>query len=534
MKSFVLFLLFFVSFRGDSQTQNYIIVLKDKLFSSNEIHSILSPKANQKRKDFGIQFDQYDLPVSPTYLDELSTSCSIKNKSKWLNACLVCTELSPKELSFKYPFIKQVIELNPKPERYSPLMGTGSRADSSLYNFTYNQLETTHTASCLHDMGYKGEGVLIAVLDAGFPRVDSTLAFGHLRNNNRIIDTWDFEDNAPFVYHKNNHGAFVSSIITGELDSLFIGSAPRADFAFYITEIASVEINQEEYNLVLGLERADSIGADIASISLGYRDFDTLQISYGYPGMDGQTTIVAQGVKIARDKGIIVVASAGNSGSNGSGSIASPCDVDSILCVGAINYDSTKAGFSSEGPTFDGRIKPDVTTIGDSCYFIDLHDTVRFGNGTSFSCPLTSGLVACLKQAHPSRTNYQIVEAMKLGANQSNSPDNLFGWGIPDGCKVDSVLTVMDSLAIGIKEQLPPITFNLFPNPASEEITIITEAIVKEIRIIDLQGKVVFLTSLTSFTPSLSVDLSFLKSGQYMVCILDINHQVATTIFSKL
>ena len=152
-----------------------------------------------------------------------------------------------------------------------------------------------------------------------------------------------------------------------ELDSSFIGSAPKANYAFYITEIARFERNIEEFNLVLGLERADSIGADICSISLGYRNFDTLQVSYGYTGMDGKTTIAAQGVTIARNKGIIISVAAGNNGS-GAGTLSSPCDADSILCVGAIRRDSLRAGFSSEGPTFDGRIKPEVVTIGAVSY----------------------------------------------------------------------------------------------------------------------------------------------------------------------
>lgn len=518
-----------------AQQNKFIVIYKDKSGSNIQLANTLSPKALQKRKQQNIPFDKYDVPVSQHYLTQIERENKVINSSKWLNASLIKSDFTPEEILSRYSFIKQVIPIVSKPEKNIPLMGTsGNRADPALYNYTYNQLETTKTASCLHDNGYKGQGVLIAVLDAGFPKVDSMLAFSNLRSSGRIVDTWDFEDNASFVYHKHGHGTFVSSIITAELDSTFIGSAPEANFAFYITEIASVEINQEEYNLVMGLERADSIGADIASISLGYRDFDTLQISYGYPGMDGQTTIVSQGAKVARNKGIIVVASAGNNGNQGSGSIASPCDTDSILCIGAINYDSTKATFSSEGPTFDGRIKPDITNIGDSCYYVGTDDTARSGNGTSFSCPLTSGLVACLKQAHPDRTNFQIMNAMKQCADRASSPDNLFGWGIPNGCKVDSILTVLDSVYAGITEKEPFFDVSLYPNPSVNELTISSKNIINQLVVLDLNGKKLTEYHYQTYEAKRSINVSELAKGKYIIYARDVNNLTSRMLFMKM
>lgn len=487
--------------------KNYLVFYKEK-------HSVKTSGLISKNTPI----DFFDLPVSEKYLTELSIKNTIKNSSKWLNASNIYSNYTVHEIYANYPFIDRVIEIktNPKEQHTVSINGSRSTADSNLYNFSYNQLEITQTASCLHSKNLKGDGVTIAVLDAGFPELDSMSSFNRLRNENRIIDTWDFEDNQSFVYHKHTHGTFVSSIITGEIDSTFIGSAPNANFAFYITEIGSFERNIEEYNLVLGLERADSIGADIASISLGYRDFDTLQTSYGYAGIDGQTTIAAQGVKIARDKGMIIVVAAGNDGTDGVGSLASPCDVDSILCVGAVNYDSTRAVFSSEGPTFDGRIKPDVTTLGDSCYFIQLNDTVNHGNGTSFATPLMSGMVACVKQAHPLRSNYEIMDAVRQSGNRNQTPDNIYGYGITNGCKIDSILTVLDSTLSSV-EEIQNIHAVFYPNPTYDVLNIKTVHLIKKIKVINSVGQEIINKQTDNYSLIYTVNLSDLKRGNYFI-----------------
>lgn len=340
---FIPFFCFFCSF-SFAQQNEYILFLDEKpLLTQNELKPHFSPKALEQKKSLG--FDFYDLPVSPVYISQLNKKGKVVNKSKWLNAVHFSTLASKEDLDKEFPFISHSIALNPieiDQDFTVSIEDEESLADTALYDKSYNQLEMTSTISCMHDREYNGNGVLIAVLDAGFPKMDSMQAFAKMRNQGRIIDTWDFEDNTSFVNHKSTHGTYVSSIVAGQLDSSFIGSAPQADYAFYITEITRFERNIEEFNLILGLERADSIGADICSISLGYRNFDTLQLSYSYAGMNGKTTLVAQGVTIARNKGIIISTAAGNSGS-GAGTLSSPCDADSILCVGAINYDSTRA-----------------------------------------------------------------------------------------------------------------------------------------------------------------------------------------------
>ncbi|MGB1040510.1 MAG: S8/S53 family peptidase [Flavobacteriales bacterium] len=512
-----------------AQSNEYLVFFKNKeKVNSSLVKESFSEKALLKKEETG--YDYYDYPISINYLGSVKNHGAVVNKSRWLNGIHYKSDLSLDEIKNSFSFVTDVIKLNPisKPKE-SLLQETeiSASTDSSVYGSTFDQLEMTNTISCLHNKNLKGDGVLIAVLDAGFPELDSMLAFKKLRDSGRIIDSYDFEDNAPFAYHKSTHGTYVSTILTADLDSTYIGSAPKANYAFYITEIARFERNIEEFNLVLGLERADSIGADICSISLGYRNFDTLQVSYGYTGMDGRTTIASQGAAIAQRKGMIISVAAGNKGS-GAGTLVAPCDTDSVLCVGAVKLDRSRAGFSSEGPSFDGRIKPDVMTVGEGCAFVGLDDTVRWGNGTSFATPLMSGMVACLKQAHPLRSNHQIINAIKANSHESASPNSVYGWGIPDACKVDSALSYLDSVIAGIPNTLNPLKIQIYPNPANELLTINTSEILYSIQIYTSTGKLVKSINLKSVNLSNQLSLHDLNKGIYLLKIMAEDGRVAT------
>ncbi|MGK0436908.1 MAG: hypothetical protein ACJAX0_001149, partial [Flavobacteriales bacterium] len=204
---------------------------------------------------------------------------------------------------------------------------------------------------------------------------------------------------------------------------------------------------------------------------------------------------------------------------SGAGTLSSPCDADSILCVGAINYDSTRAGFSSEGPTFDGRIKPEVVTIGRACYYVYLDDSIRNGNGTSFSTPLFSGLVACLKQAHPLRTNFEIIDAIKKNSHLSSNPDNIYGYGIPNACKIDSALVVLDSVILSTPELQKELRVSIYPNPASNFVTLKSLELITEISLLSFDGKTIKKESINSASTNYQIDVSTLTKGIYFILI---------------
>ncbi|MFQ5335213.1 MAG: S8 family peptidase, partial [Flavobacteriales bacterium] len=434
-----------------------------------------------RRQLNGVDLDYYDFPVCSAYLNELKQDCKILNASRWLNAALVETELSAGDIRSTNPFVQKVEELHnggskradkfdfTKAKRQNPATG-GSR---SLPSYGHAEKQNLQIGTdCLHGQGFMGDSVIIAVLDAGWPGADTIPAFDSLHNDNRVIDTYNFLDMDTLVYHNFWHGTLVTSLMAANYPDSMVGTAPHAQYMFYTTEDVSVEVHQEEYNLILGLERADSMGAQVVSISLGYFVFDTLQGDYTYADMDGQTTICSQGIQVATANGLIVLAAAGN---GGPGHIGTPCDGDSMLCVGATDTLNIIAGFSSVGPSADGRVKPDISCVGKKAAYAGTGGGFGYGNGTSFATPLSAGMVACLVQAHPNRTAQEIVQAVRESADRYNNPDTLYGYGIPNACIADSILTVLDwqdtvvaisGTGAGSSE------IRLFPNPATSLIQI--------------------------------------------------------------
>jgi subtilisin family serine protease len=304
----------------------------------------------------------------------------------------------------------------------------------------------------LHDMGFRGEGMLIAVLDAGFAGVEYLKAFDLLRKEGRIVASHNFVDPALDVYRFSSHGCYVLSTMAAEVPGLFVGTAPRASYLLLVTEDVSSELLVEEDNWIAGAEFADSIGADVCNTSLGYTTFDDSTMDHHYYEMDGNTTRITRGADIAASRGMLIVNSAGNSGSSNWHYIGAPADGDSVLAVGAVNRDSIPADFSSYGPAFDGDIKPNVAAIGWGTYLWSFADSVRTGSGTSFSSPIIAGMAACLWQAFPERNNMDIFHAIERSGHRYENPDDRVGYGIPNFSEAAFYLaggeeaTVKDSL----------------------------------------------------------------------------------------
>lgn len=470
----------------------FAVLLKDKNgtpFSLSNPSAYLSPQAIARRMQASVAIDSTDLPVNTAYINAIkNTGAVVLNVSKWLNAVTVDVSSAPNALAAinALPFVKQSVYVG-RPasgsghpvNKYSfELQSLNSRQQqlqkvasvNSFYNYGYalNQIKMLN-GDKLHDMGYRGNGKIIAMLDAGFLNADQMTAFDSLRAHNRIIDTYDFVDHETNVYNDHSHGAMCFSIIGANDPGNIVGTAPEASFYLYRSEDAITENLIEEYNWATAAEAADSVGADIISSSLGYFTFDDPAQNHTYADLNGHTTPIAIAATHAARKGMVVVNSAGNEGANSWHYIISPGDADSIITVGAVDSARHYAPFSSTGPTFDRRVKPTVAAQGEGTYVSNPYNNSVFsGNGTSFSCPVISGMVACLWQSVPSATNMQIIEAIKQSASQYLTPDSLLGYGIPNFDTARMMLLSINNPNIGKGDFIE----NIYPNPFSDYVQI--------------------------------------------------------------
>lgn len=437
----------------------HLVYLKNKGSLDNQSSIMFSDRARERREKNNVNSDWSDIPVNSEYINQLSSIGKVVSSSRWLNAVRIESEFSPEELTKQFDFIDRIQTFSKTTNSSISADKLEVLVDKSLnYGWADTQVRQLNLP-CVHDQGYLGSGVFLAVIDAGFNGMDTIPYFDSVYLENRIIDEFDFVGGGS-VYSYSGHGTAVSSCIVGEMtgQNQYIGTAPDVDLALYVTEDVSSETQLEEYNLVLALERCDSIGVEVVNISLGYVGFDDTTTSYSYSSMDGQTTISAQGVTIAASKGIIVVTSAGN---GGPGKIGTPCDADSILCVGAVDGFENYAFFSSIGPSFDGRVKPDVAARGAKPWVVWQNGDLIQSNGTSFSSPILAGATACLVQANPNKTAQEIIQAIRESGHQFANPDTLLGYGIPDFCSPFVGLLSLDA------DQL-----QLYPNPSENVFTI--------------------------------------------------------------
>jgi len=449
-------LLNLISQRGDQSEFTAWIYFKDKgpnLHQKMEaVRMSLNPRALQRRlrhQRFDHLIDKYDVPVSKSYVEKTRIYVSrIRHVSRWLNAVSVeARGYDLKEIA-QFPFVIRIDKVRTYTFR-EPVIDRITQTVKSFqipgehtfdYGPSFSQLEQLNVP-ILHDMGYSGNGVLICMLDSGFNNLTHE-ALNHLD----IVTTWDFVNNDPNVFDEfdqmgnGNHGTNTLGTIAGYKPGQLIGPAYGASFLLGKTENTAWERHIEEDHWIAGAEWADDLGADIISSSLGYRYcFTHGERDYTWEEMDGKTANVTQGANIAASKGILVVNSAGNEGAAlpPENTLIAPADSSQVIAVGAVDSVGAKVSFSSMGPTADGRIKPDIMAKGVEVYTSDTQgmDDYDFVNGTSFSCPLVAGVAALILEINPSWTNMNIMDALKLTANNSTIPNNRVGWGIVDAFK---------------------------------------------------------------------------------------------------
>lgn len=420
---------------------------KASIFLANP-SQMLSVRAIERRNKQGIALDIKDVPIEKTYYDKVKSTfgVTVLAKSKWLNAVHIqapqsTIEILKKESNFisKVEYADKSLNKKAREFSFSSRKAPRNKFERVTADFVYGntkaQVEMLKT-NVLHKKGFTGKGVVIAVIDGGFPNVNTIAPFKRIRDNNQILGGYDFVKRSPNFYTGNRHGTHVLSTIAGYIKSKktnFVGTAPDASFYLFRTENTDKEEVLEESLWVEAAEKADSLGVDVINTSLGYSIFDNTKHNHTYADLDGKTTFISRGAEISASRGIIVINSAGNEGNKTWKYLRAPADAKSVLTVGAVTRAKGVANFSSRGPTADGRTKPDVMALG----FLAIITNYETGypsitNGTSFSSPIMAGAIACLRQAYPNKKASEIIEQVKKGGDKYISPDNNHGYGIPN------------------------------------------------------------------------------------------------------
>lgn len=424
---------------------------KGSSFSISQPQQFLSGKAIARRQKFAIPVTENDLPVNATFITTLEQKgYVVLSKSKWQNGVAI-KAASKKDIDTlkQFSFVKQVQYIGDhKPIRIGhpqklnmnellAALDSGSKTthpmqtDSNAYGKTWNQVSMLNTQR-LHQQGFDGRNVLVAVLDAGFNNVNRLPVFKKMVDENRIVTTRDFVQQDTSVYEDDDHGMAVLSCMAGNIKGSFVGTAPQASYALLRSEYAITEMPIEEIFWAEAIEFADSMGADIVNSSLGYNEFDDSHFNYTPKNLNGKYSIISKAAALAVAKGMVVVVSAGNEGDEDWRFISVPADVKEVITVGGVTPEGNFLAFSSIGPTADKRIKPDVVSQGDNVWVASGRGIVYQGDGTSYSCPLLTGSIACLMQAHPYKKPSEIMDALHLSGSKYNAPDKYLGYGVPD------------------------------------------------------------------------------------------------------
>jgi serine protease AprX len=547
----IIFLIISLQLSAQNMSHRYIIKFQDKNVLAKSLSNpeiFLSIKAIERREKHGIAIDSYDFPISSDYLAKVrAIGAKVIYQSKWLNTIIV--ETSNPDCIFqinKMPFVAHIQEFidnarisasyTEKPffsnETIVPSnqylsSKAGQSAASANYGSAFNQIDMI-SGIPLHDRGYRGQGMTIAVLDAGFNSVDILHAFDSLWANNQILGTHDFVEPNNNVFNTGiaSHGMMVLSTMGGNIPGQIIGTAPKASYWLLRSEDTrnNVESLMEEYNWVNAAEFADSVGADVINSSLGYTEFDNPDENHTYADMDGNTTPITIGADRAAQKGILVVNSAGNDGAKPWHFIGAPADGDSVFTIGAVDPQGNYAFFSSTGPTFDGRIKPNIVSQGAPAAVADLNNGVSFGNGTSFSSPIIAGMSACLWQAHQNNSNMDIINALQQSGSQASNPDSLIGYGIPDFVAADTFLS-QNNIVKTSREDI-----RISPNPFRSSLTVLFESNIAgmntHIILESINGKKVIEMTDTGGNKKITINnLAHLTRGVYLLFVHSGNQQ---------
>lgn len=469
------FLVFLLIFNFAYAQEDAWVYFSDKpnaaSYLSNPL-SMLTQRSLDRRIAQGIPLDNLDVPIAQTYVDQVAaaTGITVKAKSKWLNALHIRGTQANIQALTNLSFVSSVKFANQALNSRTSINNSENIVSKQMdvaVNFNYgtsaNQIQMLN-GHLLHQQNYTGAGKIIAVLDSGFQNVNTATPFQRLFTNNLILGGYNYVSQSPNVYSLDFHGTMVLSCMGGYVDGQLVGTAPDAQYYLFVTEDVSSENPVEESYWVEAAEEADRLGVDVITSSLGYFGYDNPNYSHTYSEMTGNQAFASRGANIAFSKGIVVIASAGNSGASANPYVGVPAEATNVLAIGAVKPDETYATFSSIGPSFDGRVKPDIMAQGQAAVVSNINGAIVTANGTSFSGPIMAGMITSFWSALPTLTATQVVQFVKQSADRYTTPTNQFGYGIPD-----FQLALNNALGNEIFDNENVV---LYPNPVQDSVTI--------------------------------------------------------------
>ena len=494
-------------------------------YSIDNPEAYLSPRALQRRANLGIGIDEYDIPVNPQYLQEVANcGAQLLNPSKWLNGVSVhvtdpvvidaINALGFVEVVRNCPNDPQAQEIKERWMANEMKAVDAMRWTRGYYGGAETQAKQLKVDQ-LHEQGFDGSGIVIAILDGGFIGANNHACFDNMREEGRLLGTRDFVYGSNSVYSQSTHGTSCLSTMAAYVPNTMVGTAPKASYYLMHTEDGPNENIVEEYNWVSAAEYADSLGVDVCSTSLGYIGFDIPQWDHPFEHFDGHTAPMTIGAEIAASRGMICMNAASNEG-DGYCTLGIPADAEHILTVGSVKSNGIRSNFSSVGPTYDGRIKPDVMAMGEGTFVASGDggwEPYYNGNGTSFATPVLAGAVACLRQARPYASVQEICDVVRACGNRADNPDNKYGYGIPDFIQALELLQVEEAPAQNNK------LINVYPNPSQGDVNIaLVEGARADVTVYDYTGRKLYTYSFNGLNHTTFENyLNTLGSGVYFI-----------------